>query len=197
MLIVFLTSGAFILAATLIVLWRALAYVRLHPELVTAGTPLAYQRCQLTLQQIIDRYKAIETGVNTNTLVAWQSPSGRIYMVSSSGVEERKPGSIQPYQLPWSHIGGVGVRMQPGFRFVDRDRDGSPDQQQTIGYVFLLLIVPVSGRTLNILIPTDDREDAVDFVAHTLALADQMKKRINVFGFDKPPAPPRQRVSRF
>jgi hypothetical protein len=45
-----------------------------------------------------------------------------------------------------------------------------------------------------IAIPTHNRADAVNFVAHTLAFAEAMHKRINVFGFDRPPAPRRQRV---
>ncbi len=190
---------AFAIAGGLIValggvMWIALRYVRRHPELVTHGTPLAYQLCQNTLRQVIERNQAIAQHVSAQTLFAWQAPNGYMYTVSGQGVEERRESGRAEYSLNWAEIGGIGVRMQPGFRIYDYDRDGRADRRVTTGYSFHVLIVPLTGTTIIIPIPINNRADAVDFVAHTLALADHMKKRINVFGFDRPPAPRRQRV---
>ncbi|MBN1562347.1 MAG: hypothetical protein JXA10_00795 [Anaerolineae bacterium] len=176
---------------------RALHYVQTHPELVTDGTPLAYQLCQATLQHIITRYKEIAGQHVASAVIAWQAPNGAVYTISRTGIEERRDPNRPPYALSWPDIGGVGVRMQPGFKVLDQDRDGRADSRVTTGYAFHLLIVPVTGDTMTIFIPTNNRTDAVNFVAHTLALAEIMQKRINVFGFNRPPAPHRQRVPRF
>jgi len=196
-LVPFLTTLLLVLAL-IVVLQRALDYLKLHPELVTNGTPLAYQRCQGTLRQVIQRYRDIVDHVTLDKVMIWPSPNGNRYTISAAGIEEHRQISpdSQKYALPWDDIGGVGIRMQPGFTLADRNRDGLADSQFTSGYTFHMLIVPISGKTMNILIPTDERPDAVDFAAHTIALAERMDKRINVFGFDKPPAPHRQRVSK-
>jgi hypothetical protein len=90
--------------------------------------------------------------------------------------------------------------MQPGFTVLAGARENEADSQITTGYSFHLLIVPTSGSTIDIPIPTSGqdhvRRAAIEFVAHTLALAEKHGKRINTFGFDKPPAPYRQKVSR-
>ena len=197
-LIIALISAVILLGITVIVTLRALGYIQQHPELITNGAPLAYQRCQQTLTQVIERFKTLQQQGGGSLLFAWQSPGGRVFTVSDKGVEQRTESSgINPIiLLRWSDIGGVGVRMQPGFRLVDVNRDGHTDGQHTTGYSFHLLIVPFSGSTMNIYIPTNDRSDAVEFVAHTLVMAERMDKRINVFGFDRPPAPTWQRVSR-
>ncbi len=188
-----LISAILLVAAIIAVIWRGLDYARQHPELVTDSTPLAYQRCQTTLKRIIDRYKEIKESAAGPSPVTWQSPNGARYSASDQGVEQRREG-LPRYFLPWEEIGGVGVRMQPGFTLADINRDGWPDSQLTTGYTFHLLIVPISGVTMNIRIATDDRPDAIEFVAQTIALAERQEKRINVFGFDKPPSPWRQKV---
>jgi len=63
-----------------------------------------------------------------------------------------------------------------------------------VDYAVYLLIVPLSGRTLNVPIPTDQSDDAIMFVARTLVLARRKQRRISVFGLDKPPAPYRQKL---
>jgi hypothetical protein len=193
--------AASLVIVLIVALWlvgrRAMTYVRTHPELITNGTPLAYQLCQNTLQHIIARYKEIAGQQVASAVIAWQAPGGTVYTISRTGIEERRDPNRPPYTLAWADIGGVGVRMQPGFKVLDHDRDGRADSRVTTGYAFHLLIVPVTGDTMVIFIPTNNRTDAVNFVAHTLALAEIMQKRINVFGFDRPPAPRRQRVSRF
>jgi hypothetical protein len=186
-----------LLAAIWLIGRRALRYVRAHPELITNGTPLDYQLCQSTLQQVVARYHEIaarHTRPSATILIAWQSPNGAVYTISGTGIEERRDPNRQAYTLVWSDIGGVGIRMQPGFKVLDKDRDGRADSRITTGYMVNLLIVPITGSTMTIPIPVNHRADAVDFVAHTLVLADRMHKRINVFGFDRPPAPRRQRV---
>lgn len=197
MLAVVVFTALLLLCALLFMLSRALDYVRRHPDVMIGNATLAYQYCQTTLQQVIERSKEIEATMGTapETLIAWQAPNGRFYTVSGQGVEEHRPGR-QVYHLAWSHIGGVGVQLQPGFKVVDANRDGWVDTRYTTGYSFYLLIVPVSGDTITITIPAYGRADAVDFVAQTLALAGHLKKRVNVFGFNKPPAPHRQRVPR-
>ncbi len=198
MLVVALITALILLAATTAVLLRALSYVHQHPELVTSETPPDYLRCQTTLQRIVQRYHEIAPLTLGASTLAWKSPSGHIYTLSTAGVERRRalaPPSATA-TLRWADIGGVGVRMQPGFSFADYDRDGSTDRQTTTSYTFALIIVPLQGNTMTIPIPTDDRADAVDFAAHVLAQAERMHKRINVFGFHKPPAPRRQRITR-
>jgi len=198
MLLAALGLAAVLLAAIIVVVVRALDYLHRHPELIATSTPHAYERCHLTLAEIIARYKQIEARVTPQTERAWQSFNGRQYTVSFQGVEERThPPHSLPYHLSWDTIGGVGLRMQPGFQWADSDRDGHTDNQYTTGYSFHLLIVPASGNTIDIVIPTVGHSAAVDFVAHTIALAERRGKRINVFGFDKPPAPHRQRVAKF
>jgi hypothetical protein len=198
MLVVAVISAIVLAIMIVLVVLRALDYLQQHPELVTNGEPLAYQRCQITLAQVIARFKEIKPGITPDRIVTWQASIGSHYTVSYQGIEERRDsvGSAPAMSLTWDNIGGVGVRMQPGFTITDANRDGWPDRQYTTGYSFHLLIVPFSGGTMNIHIPTNDRADAVDFVAHAIALAERMDKRVNVFGFDKPPAPHRQKVSR-
>jgi hypothetical protein len=47
---------------------------------------------------------------------------------------------------------------------------------------------------MDIHIPTNGQPDTINFVAHIITFAERMNRRINVFGFDKPPAPHHQRV---
>jgi hypothetical protein len=196
MLAVALFTASILLFVLAFALARALEYVRQHPEVLVGSAALAYEQCQAMLRQVIERSKEIESQISPDVLIAWQAPDGKFYTVSGDGVEENRPGS-RVYHLPWNNIGGVGVRMQPGFKVVDANRDGRVDTRRTVGYSFYLLIVPLSGDTMTIRIPTHDRADAVDFVAQTLALAGHLKKRVNVFGFNKAPAPSRQRVPKF
>ncbi len=193
MLALGLFTASLLLFAFVFVLTRALDYVRQHPEVLTGSAALAYEQCQSTLRQVITRSREIETQISSNTLIAWQAPNGHFYTISPEGVEEHRPNR-RVYYLEWHHIGGVGVRMQPGFKVTDANHDGWVDTRFTVGYSFILLIVPLSGDTITIPIPTHERPDAVDFVAQTLALAGHLKKRVNVFGFNKPPAPHRQKV---
>ncbi|MBI5958423.1 MAG: hypothetical protein HY866_06810 [Chloroflexi bacterium] len=192
-------TAVILVVLLVIVITRALDYLRYHPELVTNGTPLAYQLCQITLRQVIERYKQIEKESGEPVNVSWQSPNGYRYTVNKRGIEERYadlPEGRGVTFLAWDDVGGVGVRMQPGFTLAGSRRESWVENQYTSGYTFHLLIVPISGATMNIRIPTDDRPEAVEFAAHTIALAEQQQKRINVFGFDKPPAPYKQRVSK-
>ena len=195
-----ISLGIALIAAIWLVGRRGLRYVRNHPELITSGTPLAYQLCQNTLHHVIARYKEIAGGQVASAVIAWQAPNGAIYTINRVGIEERRnagrDAGRDPYALAWGDIGGVGVRMQPGFKVLDHDKDGRADSRITTGYAFHLLIVPLTGNTMAIPIPTNNRQDAVNFVAHTLGIAETMEKRINVFGFDRPPAPRRQRVKK-
>ncbi len=199
MLPVALLTAAIVFVVMICTLLRALDYIRHHPEVMTNATPLSYHQCQMTLRRIIRRYHEIMEKTNRErALFAWKSLSGHVYTVSEQSIERHHAsltGSATDV-LRWEDIGGVGIRMQPDFAFADHNRDGAPESQLTTGYTFSLLIVPFSGSTMNIHIPIDNYDDAIDFVAHTLALAERMQKRINVFGFYKPPAPRRQRVSR-
>ncbi|HEX3053649.1 MAG TPA: hypothetical protein VHP83_23515 [Aggregatilineaceae bacterium] len=196
MLIVAGLSAAVLAVVLAVILRRALYYLVLHPELKTAvdSPPLSYQRCQMTLQHVILRYQQIEQQLLSSASITWQSPRGFFYVVNGAGVQQHHDPLV--YRLSWDEIGGVGVRMQPGFKFLDHDHDGSVDQTQTTGYSFHILIVPVSGSTIDIQIPTGGQPDAVDFVAHTIAFARRKDRRINVFGFNKPPLPARQRITR-
>lgn len=189
-------SALVLLALIVAVLLRALKYTQRHPELVTTTIPLAYVLCQRTLRAVIRRFRALEGRDIADVRVGWQSPGGFRYIVSAGGIEQWR-GAAQRHVLNWDDISGVGVRMQPGFRLVDWNRDGAVDSRHTTGYTFFLLIVPLSGRTMSIQIPTDGDTDAVDFTATVLALADRRQKRINVFGFSKPPAPRRQRIVKY
>ncbi|MBN1202393.1 MAG: hypothetical protein JXJ20_11100 [Anaerolineae bacterium] len=176
----------------------ALKYIGEHPEALTTNFPAAYQRCHVTFAQVVERYQQIKSQVTSSNVITWQAPNQRRYTIDYYGVEERDPAaSPDLYHLPWTRIGGVGIRMQPGFKLVDFNRDGSTDGQYTTGYSFHLLIVPVSGSTIDIPIPTDGRQDAVDFVAHTVALAEHQGKRVNALGFEKPPAPHKRKIPRF
>ena len=191
-----LVTAAILLAALVFTTWRALGYVGHHPELLTNEAPPAYARCQHTLQQIIARYQQIESLPAAEHHITWLAPSGFVYDVSADGIAERREGTARGpgYALRWRAIGGVGLRMQPGFKLVDRDGDGSPDSQVTVDYAIYLLVVPLSGRTMNVPIPTNQNDDALMFAARTLALAHHYNRRISVFGFDKPPAPYRQKL---
>jgi hypothetical protein len=185
MLAIALFTASILLFVLVYVLTRALDYVRQHPEILLANSALAYEQCQLTLQQVVSRSKEIAGAITPAMQIAWLAPNGHFYAVSSEGVEEHRPGRV--YHLGWPQIGGVGIRMQPGFKPVDLHRDTPGEVRSATGYSFFLLIVPLSGDTITIRIPTHDRADAIDFVAHTLALAGHLHKRINVFGFNKPP----------
>lgn len=191
-----LASGMVVLLLTLAVLLRALRYLRLHPELTQTPIPVSYIRCQRTLAQVIERFRALERGHVAAMSLDWESPGGFSYTISEPGIDQRR-GAKHRHYLPWHAVGGVGVRMQPGFRHADRNRDGFVDSRYTVGYAFYLLVVPVSGHTMSIQIPTDGSADAIEFTALLLALAQHHRKRINVFGFNKPPAPHRQRVPKF
>lgn len=175
---------------------RALHYVGQHPELITNDMPPAYARCQHTLLQIIDRCQLLETLPPHHDEFSWHAPSGFVYRITDAGIEERREGAARShaYFLRWHDIGGVGLRMQPGFRLVDRDGDGYADSQYTVDYAFYLLVVPLHGRSINVQVPTDHHQDALNFVAHTLMLAQRKRRRISVFGFDKPPAPYHRKV---
>jgi hypothetical protein len=196
MVVASLITASILLVLITVMIRRALAYLHEHPELLTAEAPLAYQRCHTTLAEVITRYKVIQDEAPAYRRITWQSPYGRVYRIDEDGVEEqREVGSERSVRhLRWPQIGGVGLRMQPAVKRIDESR--TTDVQITAGYSFQLLIVPRSGDTLEILIPTNGRDDAVDFVARTVALAEQLGKRVNTFGFDRPPAPPRQRVSK-
>lgn len=197
MLVITSLTGVVLFAAIVVVVSRGVDYVRRHPELKDNSVPLAYRHCYLTLADVVALYKNTKAQATNLPALHWQSPNGRFYEVGTRGVEERRNANSQHgYRLTWDMITGVGVRMQPGFQSLDENRDGSTDSQVTTGYSFHLLIVPERGNTLDIPIPTSDNADAVDFVARTLALAEHRGKRVNIFGFDKPPAPHRQRVSR-
>ena len=193
MLAVTVITALILLAALVLTTWRALGYIRQHPELLTDTAPPAYARCQETLRQIVARYQLLEALPAAEGPVTWRAPSGLIYDVSEGGITERRERS-PGYHLRWPDIGGVGLRMQPGFKLVDRDGDGTADNQFTVDYAVYLLIVPLSGRTLNVPIPTDQSDDAIMFVARTLVLARRKQRRISVFGLDKPPAPYRQKL---
>ncbi len=195
LLVGLIISALLLLAALVLVLLRARRYVEAHPELVETGVPVSYVRCQRTLSAVISRFRQLH-GAALSDMIAWQSPGGYRYIVDREAIDQRR-GDAHRYRLRWSEIGGVGVRMQPGFRFADRDYDGSTDRRYITGYAFYLLVVPLTGRTLSIQIPTDGSEDAIAFAAWVLALADRQRKRINVFGFDKPPGARRQRMRRY
>lgn len=185
-----LLSAAVLLGAMLWVLARGLDYLHSHPELIRGGAPLAYRRCHATLAEIVTRYRQLETAGPPAAALTWHSRQGRRYTMDSNGVEEQRRTDRPAYRLPWSSIGGVGLRMQPGTPGAGLERDAA---QPTPGYTFHLLIVPVSGRTIEILLPTDGDAAALDFAAHTLAQAHRLGKRINTFGFDRPPVPVRPR----
>ena len=169
MLAIALFTASVLLFVLVFVLTRALDYVRQHPEVLIGNSALAYEQCQMTLQQVVMRSKEIAGAITPAIQIAWLAPNGHFYTVSGEGVEEHRPGRV--YRLAWPQIGGVGVRMQPGFKPGDPYRDVPGDVRSTTGYSFFLLIVPLSGDTITIRIPTNGRDDAVDFVAQTLALA--------------------------
>jgi len=189
-------SAAALFGALVVVMLRGIAYVQRHPEVVQHGAPPAYQLCHLTLARVVERYHQVKQRVALALSSAWHAPDGRRYVVTGEGVEAQRNGQAL-YRLTWERIGGLGIRMQPGFRFADENRDGSPDNQYTIDYSFHLLIVPLSGATIDVLIPLREHTQAVDFVAHALVLAEQHGKRVNTFGFDKPPTAYRKRLARF
>lgn len=185
-----LLSAAVLLGATLWVLARGLDYLHNHPELIRGGAPLAYRQCHATLAEIVARYRQLETAGPSVAALTWHSRQGRRYTVDSNGVEEQRRADRPAYRLLWGAIGGVGLRMQPGALGASPERDAV---QPTPSYTFHLLIVPVSGRTIEVLLPTDGDAAALDFAAHTLAQAHRLGKRINTFGFDRPPVPVRPR----
>lgn len=197
MLLVPLLTAFLLLAAIIGVVSHAQTYLQRHPELMYGSPPLAYQLCHLTLAQVVERYQFVKPRLSSIAALTWDAPDGRRYAVTQEGVEARRGAHHNVNRLSWERIGGVGIRMQPGFRFADENRDGVPDNQYTLDYSFHLLIVPTSGATMDVLIPLHDRAAAVDFVAHALAWAEQRGKRINTFGFDKPPSTSRKRISKF
>ncbi|MCD4685907.1 MAG: hypothetical protein K8S97_08225 [Anaerolineae bacterium] len=186
-------SALVLLLLLVIVFWRARRYVRLHPELITTGIPVGYVRCQRTLRRVMVRYREMVAANLGDTTITWQSPLGFRYTLSEQGIDQRR-GSTHRYTLRWDEIGGVGMRMQPGFTFKDEDHDGRTDSRRTTSYGFYLLVVPNSGPTMSIQIPTNDRPAAIDFTAYMLVLAEQRRKRINVFGFNRPPSPQKQKI---
>lgn len=186
-------SNVLVLVLMLLVLARAVRYVRRHPELFTSTVPVGYVRCQRTLRRVIERSKALAGGELERTSIVWQAPGGLRLTLDASAVEARR-GDGGGVRMRWDDVGGVGVRMQPEFRFVDADGDRRPDVQQTVGYSFHVLVVPLSGSTLSFTIPTDGQPEPVEFAARLLALAGHHQKRINVFGFDRAPAPPRRKM---
>lgn len=194
MLWIALLTALALMVAIIAVLLRALGYLREHPELITNSTPPAYLRCQTTLRRIVQRYHQLVPLRPQTILLAWQAPSGLTYTLSSLGITcQRGPGHTVPITaLPWPEIGGVGVRMESGFSLADRDSA----TETTTSYTFALIIVPFQGSTLTIPIPTEGSDEAVNFAAHILALAEAKHKRINVFGFDRPPVSSRQRRRR-
>ncbi len=197
MLLVPLLTAFMLLAAITGIVIHALNYLQRHPELTHGTSPLAYQLCHLTLAQVVERYQLVKPRISSIATVTWDAPDGRRYAVTPEGVETRRGANHHINRLSWERIGGIGIRMQPGFRFADENRDGMTDNQYTMDYSFHLLIVPASGATLDVMIPLHDRTAAVDFVAHALAWAEQRGKRINTFGFDKPPTAYRKRISKF
>lgn len=196
MLLLTIFTAIVLLVMIILVVFRALDYIGHHPEIINSGSPLTYQHCHLTLNHIIARYKEIKEQAATQPAQTWHSPRGRLYMLTDHGIEERRTEQQLIRQLPWPDIGGVGLRMQPGFQLTDDNGDGWPESQYTTGYSFHLLIVPTNGDTIDVQIPTDGQQDAIRFVAQTIVLAEHKGKRINIFGFDKPPAPYRQRISK-
>ncbi|MBN1679939.1 MAG: hypothetical protein JW966_06575 [Anaerolineae bacterium] len=193
-----LISALVLLAVTCIVIQRALAYVNAHPEITSRGSPVSYQRCHTTLLDVIERYHQIRNQIEAGLHVSWQSPLGGYYTIDHSGVTEHWLSSQKTAgHLPWHRISGVGIRMQPGFRFIRPDMDTTSHNSVTTGYSFHVLVVPLSGRTMDIIIPIDGQNDAISFVAYMVALAENRGKRINTLGFDKPPASRRQKGSRF
>lgn len=197
MLLVPILSALLLLTAITGVVVRGLDYLRQHPELTRHTSPLAYQLCHLTLAQVVARYQMVKARLSAASGTTWHAPDGRRFRVTQLGVESHRGAARDSYRLGWERIGGVGIRMQPGFRFTDENRDGTPDNQYTTDYSFHLLIVPTSGPTIDVPVPLREREAAVEFVAHTLALAEQHGKRINTFGFDKPPSAYRKRIAKF
>lgn len=185
----------------IMVLRRAFHYLSEHPEIVAQTPPPAYDRCHVTLSEIVTRYQQIKHGLLSQTTKRWQAFNGRTYTVNRTGMQEQRETSpTRGYHLSWGQIGGVGVCMQPGFTVLAGARDAKSSARVTSGYTFHLLIVPISGSTIDIPIPLQEEDgahyQAVEFAAYTLALAEQQSKRVNVFGFDRPPAPYRQRMSR-
>lgn len=193
--------GLLILSAIILltlVVWftaRAQVYVQAHPELLAEQQPPAeYLRCHATLSRIIERYHQLKPHISHHTTLEWQAPGGRCYHADAARVEEQLAARGADHHLTWDIIGGVGLRMQPGFTVTDENRRRQSYTVITSSYTFYLLIVPVRGPTLSVHIPTDNNAHAIDFAAGIVALAELMGKRVNVFGFDRPPAPNRQRV---
>lgn len=182
-------TAVLLVSALIVVVLRALDYLKEHPELVTDGTPLAYQRCVITLRQVIERYKQIEPETAVPLSVRWTTPGGTRYVSTDRGIEEHHEDQ-RVYALDWDEVGGIGIRMQPGFSTRGTTRLEKVDNMVASGYSVYMLIVPISGPTISVLVPTDDRSDAVDYVAYTIALAERAGKRINVFGFDRAPQSP-------
>ncbi|WP_119072213.1 hypothetical protein [Aggregatilinea lenta] len=197
MLLVPLLTAVLLLAAISGVVVQALNYLQRHPELARGSSPLAYRLCHLTLSQVVERYQQVKPRIGSVATLTWDAPDGRRYIVTPEGIEARRGANHSLSRLGWDRIGGIGIRMQPGFRFADDNRDGMADNQYTMDYSFHLLIVPTSGATLDLLIPLHNRTAAVDFVAHALAWAEERGKRINTFGFDKSPTAYRKRISKF
>lgn len=195
MMVIALVSAALLLALMIVTVHRALRYVERHPELLTQTGPRTYQLCQDTFRDIAARYHDLKNDALDRVILAWHSPNGLYYLLTDEGVEERRGADDYrgAYRLRWDQIGGIGLRMQPGFRLADLSRDRMADGALTSGYGFRLLVVPMSGRTMEIVVATTaraeaSRAEAVEFAAHLVAVAEQKGKRVNAVGFDRPPA---------
>lgn len=184
-------SALVLLALLVMVTRRGLRYVARHPELLTQVTasPRTYLLCLETFREIVARYHTLKGQPLDRVILAWQAPNGLYYLLTSDGVEERRSADDYrgAYRLRWEQIGGVGLRMQPDHWAVESGRAGDADSGLYAGYGFRLLVVPASGRTIEIGIATDERADAVEFAAHMVAVAEQKGKKVNALGFDRPP----------
>lgn len=184
-----LVSTGVLLVALIVTVRRGLHYVARHPELLTTHGPRAYTLCQDTFRDLAARYHVLKTEQLDRISVAWHSPSGLYYLLTDEGIEERPEAddTRRAYRLTWEQIGGIGLRMQPGFRVVGTGRNRHRAAAASLGYAFWLLVVPLSGRTIEIHLATDDRAESVEFAAYVVALAEQKGKRVNAVGFDRPP----------
>jgi len=184
-------SALVLLAMLGLVTWRGLRYVARHPELLTqtVATPRTYLLCQETFREIVARYHTLKDQALDRVILAWQAPNGLYYLLTSYGVEERRSADDYrgAYRLRWDEIGGVGLRMQPEHWAVESGRVRTADSGLYAGYGFRILVVPASGRTMEIGSATDERADAVEFAAHMVAVAEQKGKKVNALGFDRAP----------
>jgi hypothetical protein len=184
MLLFSLVSSVVLLVALLVVMFNAYLHLRKYPPHPTEGLAQpGYDQCHQTLAQITTRFHTIKDA--QIPMIGWYAPNKCIYTITPQGVQERRNIHVNEasYFLAWEQIGGIGMRMQPNFSNI-RNPDGS---RPVTHYSFHFLIVPMSGSTIDIQFPVDGRAEAIDFAAGMLALAGQRHKRVNLFGFDKPP----------